>query len=108
MKSVVPSVACRGDWIQVHSIVLKPNERTGHIPEDTRAVPFESWVKGFLEEESAAIGDVVRARTTCGRVVSGELVGINPGYTYGFGSQQVQELLGIGVQARQIVMEALP
>lgn len=96
--------ASAGDWVQIHDVVLRPEQRTGRIPDDTRAVPFESWVKGVLSAD-AAIGDQVAVTTTCGRRVTGELVAINPGYEYGFGHTYVPELLSIGRQARQIVAE---
>lgn len=94
--------ASAGDWVQIHDVVLRPEERTGKIPEDTRAVPLESWVKGIITAD-AALGDHVTVTTTCGRRVSGELVAVNPGYDYGFGHAYVPELLEIGRQARAIV-----
>lgn len=98
--------AVAGDWVQIHDVVLEPHERTGHIPDDTRAVPLESWVKGTLVEDSAEIGDTVTVHTMCGRTVTGDLVAVNPGYHYGFGEEYVPELLGIGRQVRAIVKEA--
>lgn len=97
--------ARRGDWVQIHDIVLTPEQRTAHLPQDTQKVPFESWVKGFLVEESAHIGDRVTITTTCGRTISGTLLTVNPGYDYGFGDAAVPELLGIGPQARHIIKE---
>jgi len=94
----------KGDWVQIHVIVLKPEERTGKIPEDTRSVPFELWVKGFLHSD-ANIGDVVEIATLTGRKVCGELIEVNPKYTYGFGEEYVPELLKIGVQLRNILKE---
>lgn len=101
-----PVTAAVGDWVQVHNIVLTPTQRTGRIPEDTHKVPFESWVKGFLVDDRADLGDIVEVTTTCGRTLRGELVAVNPGYDYGFGEAAVPELLGIGRQARQILKEA--
>ena len=66
-----------GTWVQVHEIVLKPEERTGKLPEDTKKVPLEMWVKGFLKED-AAIGDTVEIETLTGRMVSGSLVAAEP------------------------------
>lgn len=94
--------AKKGDWVQVHQIVLKPEERTGKIPEDTKKVPLELWVKGFMKE-NGNIGDEVEVTTVTGRNVKGTLVEINPKYEYGFGDEYVPELLVIGKQVRDIV-----
>ncbi len=75
----------KGRWARVHRVELKPPERASGIPEDTAAVPFESWINGWLLED-AEIGQRVRLRTTTGRVVEGALVEIDPGYTHSFGS----------------------
>lgn len=96
--------AVRGDWVQIHNVVLTPEERTGHLPDDTKRVPLESWVKGFVQTD-AVLGDEVEIETRCGRRVRGELVAINPGYEYGFGDVYVPELLGIGRQARDLLEE---
>ncbi|MGL5406871.1 MAG: 2-amino-4-oxopentanoate thiolase subunit OrtA [Propionibacteriaceae bacterium] len=95
-----------GAWVQVHDIVLQPQERTGRIPADTKSVPLESWVKGILVDAEACIGDQVTVVTKCGRQVSGELVEVNPGYHYGFGDAAVEELLHIGDQVRSILKKA--
>ena len=42
--------AKKGDWVQVHQIILKPEERTAKIPEETKKVPLELWVKGYVKE----------------------------------------------------------
>ena len=91
-----------GAWVQVHEIVLKPEERTGKLPEDTKKVPLEMWVKGFLKED-AAIGDTVEIETLTGRMVSGSLVAAEPAYSHGFGDIYIPEMLKIGMQARAIL-----
>lgn len=94
--------AIKGDWVQIHSIVLKPEERTGKIPEDTKEVPLEMWVKGFLNSDSE-VGDKVSVITLTGRRVEGELVEVNPRYIHNFGEEYVPELLEIDMQIRNIV-----
>ncbi|MCX7884630.1 MAG: 2-amino-4-oxopentanoate thiolase subunit OrtA [Caloramator sp.] len=96
------SNAKKGDWVQIHQIVLKPEERTGKLPEDTKKVPLELWVKGFLNHD-ANLYDEVEITTLTGRKVKGELVLINPRYEYGFGEEYVPELLNIGIQLRGIL-----
>ncbi|EYE89648.1 2-amino-4-ketopentanoate thiolase subunit alpha [Fervidicella metallireducens AeB] len=96
-------MARKGEWVQVHQIVLKPEERPAHLPEDTKKVPLELWVKGFLNHD-AEIGDEVEITTLTGRTIKGELVEINPKYEYGFG-EFVPELLQVGIQLRSILKD---
>jgi hypothetical protein len=97
-------LAKKGDWVQIHNIVLKPEERTSKIPEDTQKVPLELWLKGFLEED-AEIGDTVSVITITGRKTTGVLEEINPKYSYGFGEEFVPELLQIDKQLKDIMQE---
>lgn len=92
----------KGTWVRIHSIVLEPEERTGKLPEDTKKVPLEMWVKGFLKEE-AAIGDEVTIQTITGREETGTLVEVEPVYEHGFGDIYIPEILQIGLQARAIM-----
>ena len=92
----------KGEWVQVHDIILKPEERTAKIPEDTKKVPLEIWVKGFLDAD-AKMGDVVEVTTRVGRTVKGTMVDVNPTYDYGFGEVYIPELLKISRQVKDIV-----
>lgn len=96
--------AKKGDWIRIHNIVLKPGERSHHLPEDTQKVPLEMWDKGFLLNDGANIGDEVEVETYIGRKAKGTLVEINPYYKHNFG-QCVPELLYIGRQVRSLIEE---
>ncbi len=78
-------MAKKNDWVQIHIDVLKPEERATNIPEDTRAVPLEMWVKGRLENESAELGDAVTITTKTGRKVDGTLCAVNPSFRHNFG-----------------------
>ena len=78
-------MAVKNDWVQIHINVLKPEERAANIPEDTRHVPLEMWVKGHLLDETAQIGDSVTVCTKTGREVSGTLCAINPSFKHNFG-----------------------
>ena len=93
--------ARKGDWVIIHNTVLTTEERAPQVPEDTRSVPLESWVKGFLEK-NATIGEEVEITTITGRIVSGKLVEINPSYKHSFG-EFVPELLQIGIQLKEIL-----
>ena len=33
-------MAKKGDWVRIHNIVLKAEQRTGKLPEDTRILIF--------------------------------------------------------------------
>lgn len=94
--------AKRGDWVRVHTTVLQVGQRATNIPEDTQKVPLEMWVKGFLLDEGANIGENVKIETYIGRTVEGNLLEINPYYQHDFG-KCIPELLYIGRQARGLL-----
>jgi len=96
--------AKKGDWVQIYSVILKSDERAEHIPEDTKKVPFEMRVKGFLLTDKAEIGDEVKIKTPSGREVSGKLIAINPRYTHNFG-EPVPELIKVGIELRGMFKE---
>jgi hypothetical protein len=91
--------AKKGDWVQIHQIVLEPHQRPETLPSCTKSVPYECWIKGFLLDEKATIGDEVRVETFVGRVISGTLCQVNPVYDHDFGKPQ-KELLSIVSEAR--------
>lgn len=93
--------AVKGDWVQIHQIVLKPEERAPQVPEDTKKVPLELWVKGFALHE-AEIGQEIEIETVTGRHVKGTLREINPRYIHDFGNF-VPELLQIDRQLKEIL-----
>ena len=92
--------AKRGDLVQIHKVILKPEERASNLPSDTRSVPYEGWIKGFLVDEKATIGDEVRVETFIGREYSGILSAVNPVYDHNFGAPP-KEILTIGKEAKQ-------
>ncbi len=96
--------AKKGDWVRIHNIVLEAGKRAPNVPEDTQKVPLEMWVKGFLLDEAANIGDRVQIETYIGRKVEGTLVEVNPYYKHDFG-KCVPELLYIGKQVRDLINE---
>lgn len=91
-------IAKKGDWVQIHQIVLKPEERAEHLPEDTKKVPLELWVKGFAQND-AKIGGEMEIKTVTGRTVVGELFAINPRYIHDFGNY-VPELTKVDIQLK--------
>jgi hypothetical protein len=87
-----------GSWVEIESVVLRPEERAPQIPDDTKAVPYVLRVSGFLQS-NAQMGTEVKIKTLIGRTLSGRLMAVNPSYTHSFGST-VQELLHIGIEER--------
>ena len=96
-------MAKTGDWVQIHSIVMEPSERSTNLPDVTKAMPLELRQKGFLKQE-AEIGDEVEVETVIGRVVRGKLVSVDPVYEHGFG-KPVPELLTIGMELKRLLEE---
>lgn len=93
--------AKKGDWVKIYRVILKPEERAPQVPDDTKLVPLEMWVKGFITSD-ALLGDTVEVKTITGRVESGKLLEINPTYTHSFGNF-VPELLQIGLDLKEIL-----
>lgn len=92
--------ARKGDLVQIHKVILTPEQRPENIPESTKAVPYEAWIKGFLLDDQARIGDTVRIKTFIGREVSGSLAEVNPVYSHNFGKPQ-PVLLTLGMEAKK-------
>lgn len=95
--------ANKGDWVEVHNIVLQPAERAPQVPEDTKLVPLEMWVKGFITE-SAKVGECCEIETITGRKVKGVLTIVNPPYLHSFGNF-IPELLKIRDQVKSVLFE---
>lgn len=95
-------VAKKGDWVRISNTVLEPHERAEHLPEDTKKCPLSMWVKGFLINKEADLGDEVTIRTYIGRELQGKLVAVNPSYKHTYGDY-VPELSYIGNQLRDFL-----
>ena len=86
----------KGTWVEIESIVLKPEERAPGLPEDTAATPYVLRLSGFLTEE-AEVGNEAIVRSLIGRTHRGVLREVNPSYGHSFGAT-VPELLQIGLR----------
>ncbi len=95
-------MAKKGDWVRIHSIVLKAEERTAKLPADTQGCDLEQWTKGFLQEETASIGDEVTVETVVGRLVKGILIEVGPYYTHSYG-KFVPEIIEMDKQLREMM-----
>ena len=93
----------KGTWVEIHNIVLEVTDRAPQVPEDTRKVPLEMHVRGFLVSP-AAIGDDVDIETLSGRHLRGRLAAVNPAYTHSFGPP-VPELSPIGREVRALLRD---
>ena len=91
-------MAKKGDWVRIHRVILSAEERTASLPEDTKRVPFEMWVKGHLLSDGE-IGDEVQVKTVSGREEHGTLMEVNPQFDVNFGSF-VPEVLEMDVRLR--------
>ena len=94
-------MAKKGDWVQIHSILMEPENRSTNLPEDTKKVPLEIRFKGFLQEDGS-VGSKVTVLTRTGRLEEGTLIDAEPYYTHSFGTH-VPELLQVNEQVRKIL-----
>ena len=94
-------MAKKGDWVRIHAVVLKAEERTAKLPDDTKQCDLEMWTKGSLTED-AEIGDEVEIITAVGRKEKGTLIEVGPYYTHSYGTF-VPEIIEIDKQLRKIM-----
>ena len=91
----------KGEWVIIHRNILEASERAPQVPDDTKKVPLEMWIKGYLNAD-AKIGDEVEITTVTKRVEKGTLLEVNPYYNLNYGVF-VPELLKISAQVREIL-----
>ena len=84
-----------GTWVEIETVLLKPEERTPNLPPDTAKVPYILKASGFLVA-AAELGREATIRTIIGLEYRGRVVAVNPGYSHSFGPT-VPELLTIGI-----------
>ncbi len=94
-------MAKKGDYVNIHNIILTPDKRAPQVPDDTKKVPLAMWVRGFLTED-ANLNEQATVKTITGRIVTGTLVEENPSYRHSFGDH-VPEIFKIGLQLKQIL-----
>ena len=95
------SAASGRRWVEVGFVILEAGQRTAHLPEDTKRVPYYCRVKGFASGEPA-VGEIVEVETLIGRRIAGEVLRINPPFGYDFG-EPVEELIAAGLEARALL-----
>jgi len=93
----------KGQWVQIHNIVLEPADRAPQVPDDTKATPLVMWVKGYLNAD-AEVNCECEITTVTGRIVKGILDEVEPSYSHDFGKyvpeldiirDQVRKALGV-------------
>ena len=94
-------MAKKGDWVRIHKDILRAEERTAKLPEDTQKCDLEMWTKGFLLEDGE-IGEEVTIRTAVGREETGTLVEVGPYYTHSYG-KFVPEIVEIDKRLRKVM-----
>jgi len=87
-----------GEWVEVERVLLEPTDRSANLPEETSSKPMLVWVSGFATD-GAALGEEITVETMTGRLVTGRLSEINPGYFHTFGRPPA-EIVGIGRDLR--------
>lgn len=94
--------AKKGDYVQVYNIILEADERAENLPEETKKVPLELKVRGFLLDDEAELNDQVTIETYIGRKIEGELIDLSPTYEIDYG-EVVEEILPIGRELKAIL-----
>ena len=74
----------KGTYVRIRKTILKPEERSNNLPEETKMVPFKMWIKGYLLEDSDLF-DIVKIKTILGRTETGRLKEANPPYKHSYG-----------------------
>ncbi|AXI10407.1 2-amino-4-ketopentanoate thiolase [Oceanobacillus zhaokaii] len=95
------NIVKKGTWVEVKNIILNPEDRLSQLPKDTKEVPYEMKVKGFLAND-ANINENATIRTLSGRLIKGELTQLQPEYNHSFGPPVI-ELLHIGEEEINIL-----
>jgi hypothetical protein len=91
----------KGSFVEIMQVVLEPNDRSGSIPEDTKATPLKLWAKGVLLQDGE-MGEKASIVTAAGRRLEGDITDGSMAYDHDFG-QFIQETMYIGSQAKSIL-----
>ncbi|MDI6860616.1 MAG: 2-amino-4-oxopentanoate thiolase subunit OrtA [Caldisericia bacterium] len=89
----------KGDYVEIKITILKPDERAENLPQDTKLVPYEGKVRGYLTFDGE-IGKEVEIETPIGRRVKGILLGLAKEYIHNFG-EPIRELIDIGKKVKE-------
>lgn len=90
--------AHKGEWVEIERLILDPSQRSKNLPPETADKPLLMWVKGFATADGS-VGEEMTVETATGRLVTGRLVAVNPGYFHTFG-HPIPELSHVGYDLR--------
>ncbi|MBX4270229.1 2-amino-4-oxopentanoate thiolase subunit OrtA [Clostridium estertheticum] len=93
----------KGTWVEVEEIVLTPKDRAKNIPDETKKTPLKCWIRGKCLSD-CELGNEMQVETNVGRIATGIVVQIEPGYYHTYG-KYVEEISNIGKQAREIISQ---
>lgn len=93
----------KGDYVEIKITILNPIERAENLPQDTKNLPYEGKIRGYLTCDGE-IGKEVEIETPIGRKVKGVLLGLTKEYTHNFG-EPIRELIDIGKKIREKYLE---
>ena len=48
----------KGTWVLIRRTILEPSERAPQVPDDTKKVPLQMWIKGYLEKDAEICEEV--------------------------------------------------
>lgn len=89
----------KGEYVEIKITALNKNERAENLPIDTKNLPYEGKIRGYLKSDSN-IGDEVIIETPIGRKVKGTLLGRVGIYEHSFG-EPIRELIDIGKKIKE-------
>lgn len=93
----------KGDYVEIKITILNPSERAENLPQDTKNLPYEGKIRGYLTSDGE-IGKEVEIETPIGRRVKGVLLGLAKEYIHNFG-EPIRELIDIGKKIREKYLE---
>lgn len=74
----------KGSYVRIRKTLLKPDERSSNLPEETKLVPYKMWVKGYVTDE-CELFDTGSVKTVTGRIEKGRIKELNPTYKHNYG-----------------------
>lgn len=74
----------KNSYVRIRKTILTKEERALNLPIDTKSVPLNMWVKGYLLND-AELDESVYIKTKTGRIESGILMESNPSYKHNYG-----------------------
>src|SRR5690554_6196437 len=74
----------KNTYVLIKKIILDHEDRTAHLPDDTKRVDYVMKIKGLLTHD-ANLNDEVTILSDTHRLIKGKLIEVNPSYTHSYG-----------------------